>query len=170
MPRLPLKDIIDLANIILEQIRQLPSVTRADLVGSVRRNKDTVKDIDIICSATPNVFKQIKQLDTIKRIISKSEDSAVIETIAGVCIDFRIIDPESYGAALVFFSGSKEHNILIRERGEERGLEINEYGVWKNQQWVAGTTEESVYAAIDSKFIPPEERLGPLPVADGRLP
>jgi DNA polymerase IV (family X) len=81
-----------------------------------------------------------------------------VRTIEGIQVDLRVVDPESFGAALVYFTGSKEHNIAIRELAKKNGLKINEYGVFSEQdeRRVAGATEEDVYAALRLPYIPPE--------------
>src|SRR4029077_943565 len=92
---------------------------------------------------------------------------------AGIEMDVRVVPAESYGAALQYFTGSKAHNIVVRKRAQDRGLKINEYGVFRGEKAVAGRTEEDVYAAVDLPWIPPElrEDRGELELAEkGKLP
>ena len=109
----------------------------------------------------------------VEKVLARGETKQRVRLRTGIELDLRVVPAESYGAAMQYFTGSKEHNIVIRRRAIERGLKINEYGVFRGDEYVAGRTEEEVYAAVGLPFIPPElrENRGEIELAEaGKLP
>lgn len=141
-------------------LRTIPGVQQVVLAGSYRRARETVGDIDILITATPDsqVMTRFCSYDEIAEVLSHGPTRSSVVLKCKLQVDARVVSPESYGAALHYFTGSKAHNIAIRRLGQERGLKINEYGVFKGETRIAGETEESVFQAVGLPFIPPELR------------
>ncbi len=149
---------------LLERIKQVPGVFRAEFAGSLRRGKDTVGDLDLLV-ATDNpdsVVEEFFRTPKIQTIIAKGSKKSSCQLTNGLQIDLRVVLLESFGAALQYFTGSKEHNVLLREMAVKKGLKINEYGVYESDSNtpVAGETEESVYQSLGLPWIYPEWREG----------
>lgn len=135
--------------------------TKISPCGSLRRMKETIGDIDILCTAedTKKVIEKFVRYPGKMSVISEGETKASIIVKDNLLqVDMRVVPPESYGAALQYFTGSKEHNIKLRTIAKEKGLKINEYGVFKGNKKIAGETEEEVYGIFNMPFIPPEIR------------
>jgi DNA polymerase (family 10) len=135
-------------------------VKQAEAAGSYRRRRETVGDLDVLVtshdSAAPMDLVAAHPL--VEKVLSRGDTKQRVRLKAGIEMDVRVVPDESYGAALQYFTGSKDHNIVIRRRAQERGLKVNEYGVFKGEKSVAGRTEEEVYKAVDLPWIPPELR------------
>lgn len=145
---------------LLVFLSRLPGVTRAEAAGSYRRRCETVGDIDLLAVA-PNgqaVADAFAAHEDTARVLEKGSTRVTIILRSGLQVDLRIVPEESYGAALVYFTGSKEHNITLRKLGQAKGLKVNEYGVYNEGRRIAGRTEAEVYASVDLPFIPPELR------------
>ncbi len=175
--RMPLGKALPLARELVRALERLPEVKEISGAGSVRRMKETVGDIDLlITSSRPErVMAAFVKLPQVADVLEKGSTKASIRHREGIQVDLRVVEPESFGAALVYFTGSKQHNIRIREMAVKRGLKISEYGVFKTatRRRVAGATEEEVYAAVGLPWIPPElrEDLGEIEAAlKGELP
>ena len=130
------------------------------IAGSYRRMKETVGDIDILVTAATGapVMERFVKYPEVREVLSKGDTRASVVLASGLQVDVRVVPPESFGAALHYFTGSKAHNIAIRRLAQERGLKLNEYGVFKGERRIAGETEESVFASVDLPWIPPELR------------
>jgi len=165
------------AEALTEYLRAVPGVKRLDPAGSLRRKKETIGDLDIlaICSRAAKVMDQFVAYEEVKEILAKGETKSSIRLRNGLQVDLRVLDEESYGAALHYFTGSKAHNVAIRERAREMGMKVSEYGVFraKDEKRLTGEKEEEVFAAVGLPFIPPElrENRGEIKAAEeGRLP
>lgn len=149
-----------IANRIVDHLAS--GARRKDIViaGSYRRSAETVGDLDIlVASTTPQqVMDHFADFDEIEAVSAKGKTRATVRLRSGMQVDVRVIPPQSLGAALVYFTGSKAHNIELRRRAVASGLKINEYGVWRGAKRIAGETERDVYAAVGLPFIPPELR------------
>jgi DNA polymerase (family 10) len=145
---------------MVEHLREVKEVEQASLAGSLRRMKETVADVDILIASTQPepVMEAFVHLPQVERVLSKGSTKSSVVTKDGFQVDVRVVSPESFGAAQHYFTGSKAHNIHIRSLGVERGLKINEYGVFKGEELVGGATEEEVFAAVGLPWIPPELR------------
>jgi DNA polymerase (family 10) len=152
--------ILPLVNEIKERLKKLPEVKQISEAGSVRRKKETIRDIDIlvISSDFQKVMEVFTTMPVAGDILAKGPTKSSIRTRQGIQVDLRVVEPESFGAALCYFTGSKAHNIRIREMGVKLGLKINEYGVFKGEKKIGGKTEEEVYQAVGLPSIPPELR------------
>ncbi|MBI2207087.1 MAG: DNA polymerase/3'-5' exonuclease PolX [Candidatus Rokubacteria bacterium] len=166
-----------IARQVVEVLRAHGGVDRIEVAGSLRRMRETVKDIDILVTSREpaRVIRTFTTMPSVVDVIAKGDTKASIRHQDGLAIDLRVVPPESFGAALQYFTGSKDHNVRTREMAQRMGLTISEYGVFevKTGRRVAGATEEDVYAAIGLAWIPPElrENGGEIEAArDGRLP
>ncbi len=147
----------------------------AVIAGSYRRMKETVGDVDfLVCSDRPaQAVERFVSYGEVKEVRAQGTTRAAVVLACGLPVDLRVVPRESFGAALHYFTGSKAHNIAVRKLGIERGLKINEYGVWRGNKRIAGDTEKSVYAAVGLPYIEPElrEEMGELEAARrGELP
>lgn len=161
--RMYLNEAFELAELIIKHMKQDPAVNEITAAGSLRRGRETIGDIDILASGT-NPYQIINRFLTfplIHQVLSagKTKASIVISGANGMRqIDLRVVRPEIFGAALQYFTGSKDHNIALRARAQKMGLKISEYGVFKKERRIAGRTEKEVYQAIGLPFIEPELR------------
>lgn len=141
-------------------MRNTPDVTRAELAGSFRRGRETVGDLDLLaeCRDGRAAIEHFLAYPEVQRILARGSTRAAVQLAGGLHVDLRVVPPESYGAALHYFTGSKAHNIAVRSLGRERGLKINEYGVFRGERRVGGRQEGDVFKAVRLPFIPPELR------------
>ena len=153
-----------------------PWIDRISPAGSLRRGKETIGDIDILVSSkNPSpVMDFFTRLSCVEEILARGETKSSILTNQGLQIDLRVVSPDSFGAALQYFTGSKSHNINLRERAIKKGWKINEYGVFSGKgEKIAGRDEKEVYACLGLSFISPElrEDRGEIEAAEqGKLP
>ncbi len=145
---------------LLDYVRKLPGVEQAAIAGSYRRARETIGDLDIVATANraAPVVEGFARYPEVARVTARGPTRGTVVLRSGLQVDIRVVLPEAYGSALVYFTGSKAHNIAIRRRAQDRGLKINEYGVFRGSRRLAGETEESVYKAIGLRLIPPELR------------
>ncbi len=160
---------------LIEYLQKVPGVKDVVAAGSYRRSRETVGDLDILVAARKGspVMDRFLEYDEVKNVLSRGATRSSIVLRCGLQVDVRRVERASFGAALQYFTGSKSHNIAIRRLGQQRGLKINEYGVFRFEKRVAGKTEASVYRMVDLAYIPPElrENQGEIEAArDGRLP
>ncbi len=173
--RMPLGRALPIAEEIARQIDELPGTARVIIAGSARRMKETVGDIDILTiadngEATIQAFVHFPQ---VKEILAAGDTKGSVVLHNGLQVDLRVVPPESYGAALHYFTGSKAHNIKIRTIAREQGLKINEYGIFRGEERIAGEEEDDVFDVLGMQWIPPEMRedRGEIEAAmEGRLP
>ncbi|MBI4359421.1 MAG: DNA polymerase/3'-5' exonuclease PolX [Candidatus Nealsonbacteria bacterium] len=157
------------------KLRELKEVERISLAGSLRRRKETIGDADIlVVSQNPRkVVDFFVTLPGVVKVWGQGTTKASIRLRRGIDIDLRIVPRESYGAALQYFTGSKEHNILTRKLALEKGLKLNEYGLFRGRRMIASQSEEDVYRALGLPLIEPElrENQGEIQAAQrGQLP
>jgi DNA polymerase (family 10) len=165
------------AQALLEYLKDTPGVKRLDAAGSFRRQKETIGDLDIlaICGKGRRVMDRFTKYGDVAEVISKGETKSSVRLGCGLQVDVRVLEEESYGAALHYFTGSKAHNIAIRDRAKDLGLKVSEYGVFraKDEKRLSGANEEDVFKAVGLPFIPPElrEDWGEIQAAEeGKLP
>jgi DNA polymerase (family X) len=162
---------------VAEVLRAHGGVERLEIAGSLRRMRETVKDIDLLVTSTEpaRVIETLTTLPSVTEVIVKGPTKASVRHQDGLQIDLRVVEPAAFGAALQYFTGSKDHNVRVREIASRRGLRISEYGVFDERTGarVAGATEEEVYATVGLPWIPPElrENQGEIEAArEGRMP
>jgi len=156
----------------LKESKLVEQVTPA---GSLRRGRETVGDLDLLVTGRNHaaIADHFTRHPRIAQILAKGEDKVSVKLDNDMQVDVRLLDPESYGAALLYFTGSKEHNVALRERARRMGLKLSEYGLFKGEKSVAGRSEEEVYQKLGLPWIPPElrENLGEIEAAEkGQLP
>lgn len=158
--RMLLGEILPEAENVLEKLKNLKEVNQISIAGSLRRRKETIGDVDIlVVSKKPKaVMDFFASLPEVKKVLAKGETKTSIHTKAGFDIDLRVVPEESYGSALQYFTGSKEHNIAVRKIAIERGLKLSEYGLFKNEKSIGGKTEEDIYRALGMQWMSPEIR------------
>jgi DNA polymerase (family 10) len=150
-------------------------VEKISLAGSIRRKKETIGDVDILLTSQnpPKVMNFFTELPEAERVIAKGKTKSTIVIANNLHVDLRIINKESYGAALQYFTGSKEHNIVLRKIAIEKGLKLSEYGLFKGSKMIAGKTEKEIYEKLGLVWVPPEMRedQGEIELAQkGKLP
>ncbi|KAA8922188.1 helix-hairpin-helix domain-containing protein [Thermoplasma sp.] len=159
--RIPLPQGYRIAMDIVEEIRRAPGTLNVSVAGSIRRMRDTVGDIDILC-VTDDPASAIDAFTRSRhcvRVISSGEKKSTIATDADVTCDLRIIDRASFGSTLQYFTGSKDHNIKLRKIAIDRGLKLNEYGLYRDDRnLVENQGEERIYAELGMQYIQPEMR------------
>lgn len=163
--RMPLGVAYPLASFIVSSLEGLDSIENVSFAGSLRRMRETVGDIDILVSSTDpgSVIERFTHLDIVDRVLADGKTKGSIVTRDLVQVDLRVVPPESFGAALNYFTGSKEHNIRLRELAQQREMKLNEYGLFGKtrsgrERRAGGATEEEVYGALGLSYIPPEIR------------
>ncbi len=160
---------------LIAYLKKSKGTADLEVAGSYRRRSETVGDIDILATTTGGspVMDDFVAYRDVAEVLAKGATKSSIRLKAGLQVDLRLVPRESYGAAMVYFTGSKAHNIVIRGISRERGLKINEYGVFEGTELVGGATEGEVFGAIDLPWIAPElrEDRGEIDAArEGRLP
>lgn len=178
--RFRLDEVDELIRPLLKWLREDEVVEHVEVAGSYRRRKETVGDVDILAiSSTPQaVMERFVSYPQVRQVDMAGDTRATVLLASKLQVDLRVLAEQDAGAALVYFTGSKEHNIVLRKRALECGLSVNEYGVHRTTgrelgERVAGRTEEDVYASVELPWIPPElrENRGEIAAAEkGELP
>lgn len=175
--RFKLSTALSYAESFREYLKQVPGILDIAPSGSLRRWKESVGDLDILtaCKDPVAVMEHFVRHPDVKEVLSKGGTKATVVLKSGLQVDVRVLEKKSFGAALQYFTGSKAHNVALRDRAKRMGLKISEYGVFreKGEVWVAGEKEEDVYRSVGLPWIPPElrENRGEIEAAlEGRLP
>ncbi|MFO8010422.1 MAG: DNA polymerase/3'-5' exonuclease PolX [Dehalococcoidia bacterium] len=160
---------------LIKYLSGVRGVKHLQVAGSYRRRKETVGDLDIlaVCEKSSDAMKAFTGYEDVERVISQGDTKSSVVLRLGLQVDLRVIPEESYGAAMHYFTGSKEHNVAIRKIGVNKGLKISEYGVYRGDDLVAGGSEEDIFAQVDLPYIAPElrENRGEIEAArEGKLP
>jgi DNA polymerase (family 10) len=146
---------------VVESLKKSGDIEKISIAGSLRRKKETVGDIDVlVVSAQPEkIMNNFIKLENVKKILVKGKTKTSV-MIGDIHTDLRVVSKESFGSALQYFTGSKEHNIKIRRIASDKGMKISEYGVFdrKTNKRIAGKTEEEVYKVLSMSYIEPELR------------
>lgn len=150
----------EMAQAYLNYLKEDKSVKKITVAGSYRRKSETVGDLDILvtCKRGSKIMQRFVDYEDVDRVVSKGKTRSSVMLRSGLQVDLRKVPQVAYGAALHYFTGSKAHNIAVRKRGQKNGLKINEYGVFKNDERIAGKTEKSVFKKVGLPFIDPELR------------
>ncbi len=149
-----------IAQSLLEHMRQMPGIEKLEFAGSYRRGKETVGDLDLLAVAGDGqqVMDHFAQAPGLDKVVARGDTKMSIRLRSGLQVDLRVVPEESLGAALQYFTGSKAHNIVLRGRAKTLGLKVNEYGVFRGDERVGGRTEQEVYEALGLPWIAPELR------------
>jgi DNA polymerase (family 10) len=157
-----LGEVLPVAEAYVEYMRGRLSTDAVSLCGSLRRGRETIGDVDILVGSGDAESATTAFLDypSVEKVASSGSTKSSVQIHGGLQVDLRVVGPESYGAALQYFTGSKEHNVQIRKIGVESGLKVNEYGVFErdSDRRVAGDSEAGVYESLGLTYIPPELR------------
>ena len=150
----------DFVGPLIEHLRAIEGVERVVAAGSYRRRKETVGDLDILATGThrQRIIDRFVGYEDVGEIISQGETKSSVVLRTGLQVDLRVVSEESAGAALLYFTGSKAHNIHLRNMALEQDLKINEYGVFRDKERLLGETEEEIYGLLDLSYIEPELR------------
>lgn len=150
----------EIARSLVGYLKKCPGVRHLVVAGSYRRHQETVGDLDILATGpqSTGIMDHLIAYDEVNQILSHGATRTSVVLRSGLQVDLRLVPEASYGAALQYFTGSKAHNISVRTLGLKRGLKINEYGVFREDQLIAGRTEEEVYAEAGLPYIDPELR------------
>ena len=145
---------------ILAHMQKCKAVKQIEAAGSYRRGKDTVGDLDFLAVGddVAAIMDHMAAFPGMAEIIGRGPTKLSGRLRNGMQLDLRVVPAESFGAAMQYFTGSKDHNVIVRGRAKDRGLKVNEYGVFRGDELVAGRTEKEVYAALDLPCFPPEMR------------
>ena len=173
--RTPLVEAEEVVKILVRYLAAGPGVEDVAPAGSFRRRLETVGDLDLLvaCEDPVAIMDRFVGYEEVCEVVSKGETRSTVRLRSGMQVDLRVVPKASWGAALHYFTGSKAHNIAVRRRGVERGLKINEYGVFRGEDQIAGETEEAVYDSVGLAFIATElreDRGGVAAAESGTLP
>ncbi|TSK07087.1 MAG: DNA polymerase/3'-5' exonuclease PolX [Geobacter sp.] len=175
--RQPLGRMLPAAEELVTALREKAPIERIEVAGSIRRRRDTIKDIDIVATSPDPaaVMEAFLGLTQVHDVIMRGPTRASVTIREGVQVDLRVVEPASYGAALAYLTGSQSHNVRLREMAQKRGLKINEYGIFREEDnaRVGGENEEDIYRLLELSFVPAvlREDQGEIEAAlKGRLP
>ncbi|MGH8926764.1 MAG: DNA polymerase/3'-5' exonuclease PolX [Acidimicrobiia bacterium] len=158
--RTPIADALSLAEGLAVELRALPGVDAATWCGSLRRFAETIGDIDLVVSSTNSagVMEAVATHPSAVEVVASGDTKTSILTREGMQIDVRVVRIDQYGAALIYFTGSKAHNVALRQRAIDRGWLLNEYGLFEEDRLIASETEDEIYRALELPWIPPPLR------------
>jgi len=164
-----------IADEILEHMRKNAPIDKASIAGSARRMRETVGDLDLLVTSPDPAaaMRAFTSMPMVKEVVLAGDTKATVLLKARIQADIRVLEPGSWGAGLVYFTGNKDHNIHLRTMAIERGWKLDEYGIFEGKKKIAGETEEDVYGAFNLPWIPPEirEENGEIEAAQaGKLP
>ena len=156
-------------------LKNCRGIQQMSWAGSYRRGRETVGDLDllVVSDQVDEVMDALGAYAGVADVLARGDTKMSVRLSGGLQVDLRVVPAESFGAALQYFTGSKEHNVVLRGMAKDRGLKINEYGVYRGDEYVAGRTEEEVYAQLDLPCFPPELREARREfqwAAEGKLP
>lgn len=170
--RILIAQAVVLSERILEQVSKIPNVKNYAIAGSFRRRKETIGDLDILIETEDpqSAVNFFTKQDDVKEVLIAGESKASVKLQNNFQVDARVIPQELFGAALLYFTGSKAHNVELRTLAIKKGFRLNEYGLYKDDQILAGRTEKDIYAALGLDYIEPElrENRGELQAAEER--
>jgi DNA polymerase/3'-5' exonuclease PolX len=158
--RLPIDAAYPIAHRLLDGLRASGAVEKLEVAGSFRRCRETVGDLDILAtsSAPERVFDAFSKLPDVAEVRLRGPTKETVLLRGGLQVDLRVVEPAAFGAAWLYFTGSKDHNVHLRTIARDRGLKINEYGTFRGDERIAGATEEEMYATLKLAWVPPEIR------------
>lgn len=158
--RFRLHDALPLAEAVVRKLRKIPGVTHCDVAGSIRRRKETIGDIDLLLTTSKpkQAIEAFTHLPEVAEVLEKGPTMVRVRYTLGMSGDLRVLKPDEYGSALVHFTGSKEHNVVIRSRAKNLGMKLSEYGLFRGKKRVVCRTEEDVYQHLEMQWVPPEIR------------
>lgn len=164
--RFLLREIIPEVERILEKFKKINGVVNLSVAGSTRRRKETIGDVDFLVAIKDTTDKYLVEkimntfvsMDEVIKVVGKGETKSSIRTKNGLSMDLRLVSESSFGAAMQYFTGSKDHNIALRRIAMKQGYKLNEYGLFRNERKIKGEIEEEIYEKLGMDWIPPEMR------------
>ena len=158
--RMRLADAEAVAEPLRDWLAGVPGVSRVCIAGSYRRRCETVGDVDLLVATEDGAAVMQRLLDyrEVERVLSRGSTRSSVVLAGGLQVDVRAVEPDSFGAALLYFTGSRQHNVALRQRAVERGWKLNEYGLFEGTHVLAGREEADIHAALGLAWIPPELR------------
>ena len=173
--RTPLWAARPVAEALISWMQNAPAINKVKMAGRYRRARETVGDLDIVAAALNHraVIEHLLNWSQVSETISAGEHRATVLLRQGIQVDLRVVNELSFGSALQYFTGSKDHSIRLRTLAKQSGMKLNEYGLWRGKQRLAGKDEAGIYKALGLQFIPPElrENLSEIELARaGKLP
>ncbi len=158
--RIKLADVFSIVTSLIDYLNKIKNIAHIECAGSFRRRKETVADLDMLVIANDGekVIDHFVKFDEVTKIVSQGTTRSTVYLRSGIQVDLRVVPKISYGAALLYFTGSKEHNIAIRKIAVKKKLKINEYGAFKGKKQLAGKSEKEMYQQVGLPYIPPELR------------
>jgi DNA polymerase (family X) len=171
---------LPIAEALVERLRELKAVKQVEIAGSLRRRRETIGDVDLVCALKDGVrgtevADAFTRFPEVQKVLGSGNAKAAVITAGGLQVDLRIVPPECFGAALMYFTGSKEHNVKLRGRALDQKLTLNDWGLYKLDEWektkrvageqpplkpVAGKSEAEIYKRLGLEYIEPELREG----------
>jgi DNA polymerase (family 10) len=171
--RIPLGVVLPVVERIINSLKGSAKIEKIEAAGSLRRKKESVGDVDILAAGGSSIINAFVMLPEVVQVLAAGETKGSVVVEGGMQIDLRVVAPSCFGAALQYFTGSKAHNIRLREMAKQRGWKISEYGVFEGEHRIGGREEEEVYRMLGLEWIPPElrEDNGEIEASlEGRLP
>jgi DNA polymerase (family 10) len=173
--RLLLPDADTHARAIIAHLQAGGGLTDLEVAGSYRRRRETIGDLDVLATATDHqrIIERFTGYGQVAKVVSRGDTRVTVQLRGGLQVDLRVVEPAAYGAALLYFTGSKAHNVELRQIAQDQKYKLNEYGLYRGTRRIAGRTEAEVYAKLGLDWIPPElrEARGEIALArDHRLP
>ncbi len=158
--RIPLGIALPIVEGIIAQLKQMKQIIQISAAGSLRRMKENIGDIDILTTGAEGkqIIQRFTQLPQVTEVLAAGDTKGSVIIEGKTQVDLRVVSPQSFGSALQYFTGSKAHNIHLREIAKERGLKISEYGIFRGDERLGGQREEDIYSALGLCWIPPEMR------------
>jgi DNA polymerase (family 10) len=160
--RRPLAEALAHAERIEATLANIPGVEQVAVAGSIRRRRATVGDIDVVVAAKPRAgaraSRAFERMPEVVRVLASGPSKTMVVLANELHADLRVVAPKSFGAALLYFTGSKSHNIALRRIAMAKGYKLNEYGLFEGERVIASRTEAEIYAALGLRYIPPEQR------------
>ena len=173
--RMLLGTALSLADMVTTEMRKVPGVTEVSAAGSTRRWRETIGDVDVLVTGgTPgDVIEAFTSMAGVEEVLASGSTKASVRIEEALQVDLRVVQKSEWGAALMYFTGSKEHNVRLRTLARERGLKLSEYGLFRDDERLSSRTEKAVYRKLGMAWVPPElrEDRGEVEAAlDGKLP
>ncbi|MFH0851394.1 MAG: nucleotidyltransferase domain-containing protein, partial [Candidatus Peregrinibacteria bacterium] len=163
--RFPREEVKDDVAALLRKIRGVEGIERCEVAGSFRREKETVGDIDVlvVTKSAKNASDAIAELPIVRDVVAHGDKKLSFDLKSGIRVDIRFVACDQWGAALLYFTGSKEHNIALRKRAIQRGWKLNEYGLFAGEKVIASREEADIYKALGLPYVEPLKRSDVLP-------
>ncbi|UCD16040.1 MAG: DNA polymerase/3'-5' exonuclease PolX [Candidatus Omnitrophota bacterium] len=158
--RVPLSFALDVSAEFLAELRKCKEIDKIEVGGSLRRRKDTIRDIDIlvVSKRADTVMNKFVNSKLVKEVLAHGKTKSSVISKDNMQVDLRVVENKSFGSALLYFTGSKDFNVKFRQLAIKKGYKVNEYGAFKKEKYICGKTEEDIFSLMKMAYIPPELR------------